>query len=261
MAKPLQKQILTALSFVLTVPFIASAQTEKAQKDIASIQSYIDRWVAASQDVARTRTNWQFEKDVLLASKESLQGEVAQIQAQIEDANKEEQTADMDSAVLAKEQVELVKASETVTAVVAKLEDRLVTLVLQFPPHLKKDLGADLEILNNKEKREQAGIATRVTTVVNVLTAAEKANSDVVTVNEERDVNGKTQSVRTVYFGLGIAYSSTEDGTVGWIGTPSPTGWQFEDRANEAKNIAKVIAIANDEEDVSFVPVTAKIVD
>ncbi|MGY8690478.1 MAG: DUF3450 family protein, partial [Verrucomicrobiales bacterium] len=104
------------------------------------------------------------------------------------------------------------------------------------------DLGADLEILNNKEKREEAGIATRVTTVTNILQAVEKANSDVVTVKEERDVKGKTQSVRTVYLGLGMAYSSTEDGSVGWIGTPSATGWRFEERPADAKAIAKVVA-------------------
>ena len=252
---------LLSAGILLTTPLMALAQNETAQKDIATIQSYIDRWVAASQDLARTRTNWQFEKEILLASRDALKEEVTQIQGQIEDSKKEEQTADETSKKLASEQVELTKAAETVTAVVEKLEDRLVGMVLQFPQHLQRELGPDLEILNNKEKREQAGIATRVTTVTNILQAAEKANSDVVSVNEERDVSGKTQSVRTVYFGLGIAYSSTEDGSVGWIGSPSATGWQFEERPNEAKAIAQVVAIANDEADVGFVPVMAKIVD
>ena len=238
------------------------AQTSKsAEKDIALMQSYIERWVSASQDVAKARGHWQFEKDILLATKESLQGEVDQIKAQTEEAKKEETTVDEASKELAKEQVELTKATEAVTSVVEKLEARLVALIPQLPTYLQRDLGADLELLNNKEKREKAGIATRVTTVTNILTAAEKANGDIISVNEEREVNGKTQSVRTVYLGLAIAYSSTEDGTVGWIGSPGASGWTFEERPDEAKAIANVVAIANDEADVGFVPVSAKISD
>jgi chromosome segregation ATPase len=236
-------------------------QSDQAERDIATIQSYIERWVTVSQDIAKTKANWQFEKDVLLQTKSALEAEVQQVQAQIEEATKEEQTADEASQELAQEQVELTKAAETVTAVISQLEDRLVGLISKFPPSLQKDLGPDLEILNNKKKREEAGIATRVTTVTNILQAAEKANSEILVMNEERDVDGKTQSVRTVYFGLAIAYSSTEDETVGWIGTPGPSGWVFEQRSEEARAIARIVAIANDEADVGFVPVTAKIVD
>ncbi len=254
-------RFLIALGFLLALPWKVSAQSEKAQKDIATIQSYIERWVAVSQDIAKTMANWQFEKDILLETKRALQGEVDQIKSQIEEAKKDEQTADETSKNLAKEQVELSKAAETVTKVIAQLEDRLVSLVVQFPPYLQRELGVDLEFLNNKEKREESGIATRVSTVTNILQAAEKANSDVVAVNEERDVNGKTQSVRTVYFGLALAYSSTEDESVAWLGTPGPTGWRFEQRPDETKEIARVVAIANDEADVGFVPVTAIISD
>lgn len=257
MNQPLSILISSGLCLVSVSAQSESAKT--AEKDIALMQSYIDRWVAASQDVAKTRTNWQFEKDILLATKESLEGEVGQVKAQIEEAKKEETTVDEASKELAKEQVELSNASETVTAVVEKLEARLVGLIPRLPSYVQRDLGADLELLNNKEKREQSGIATRVTTITNVLTAAEKANHDIVSVNEERDVNGKTQSVRTVYLGLATAYSSTEDGTVGWIGTPSASGWTFEERPDEAEAISKVVAIANDEADVSFIPIFAKI--
>jgi hypothetical protein len=253
--------ILISSGLLLGAASAQSPAAETAEKDIALMRSYIDRWVAASQDVAKTRTNWQFEKDILLATKESLEGEVAQVKAQIEDAKKEETTVDETSKELAKEQVELSNAAEAVTAVVEKLEARLVGLIPQLPSYLQRDLGADLELLNNKEKREKSGIATRVTTITNVLIAAEKANSDIISVNEEREVNGKTQSVRTVYLGLATAYSSTEDGSVGWIGTPSASGWTFEERPEEADAISKVVAIANDEADVSFVPVTAKISD
>ncbi len=240
---------------------LAWGQNEAAEKDIALIQTYIKQRISAGQDLAKKRTDWKFEKEILQATKQTLQGEVAQIQEQIEQAKKDEQTADTDTKELAKEDVALTKAAETIESALGPLEDRLVKMVVQFPPYLKKNLGADLELLNNKSKRESEGIATRITTVTNILTEAEKANSEIVTVHEERDVNGKTQSVRTVYFGLAMAYSSTEDESVGWIGTPGPTGWTFEENASEAKAIAKVVAIANDEADVSFVPVTAKIID
>ncbi|MGY8690477.1 MAG: hypothetical protein ACKVHP_22410, partial [Verrucomicrobiales bacterium] len=86
--------------------------------------------------MARTRTNWKFEKEILMASKIALDEEVKQIQAQIEDSKKEEETADESSRKLAKEQVELANAAETVTSVISKLEDRLVALVPQLPPYL-----------------------------------------------------------------------------------------------------------------------------
>lgn len=238
-----------------------SAQTARDQNDIATIQSYIERWVAVGQDLARTRANWQFERDILEATKESLLGEIEQIKSQIADAKEEEQSADEASKKLAKEQVALIEAADRVTSVIAKLEERLIRLVPRLPPHLQRKLGADLEILNNKEKREDTGIATRLTTVTNILQEAEKANNEVITVNEERDVDGKTQSVRTAYLGLAIAYSTTEDESVGWIGTPSVNGWEFEERPEAAKAIARVVAIANNSADVEFVPVTAKISD
>ncbi len=249
------------IALLISFPAAGYGQNEKAKNDIATIQTYIDRWVSVTQDLAETKADWQFEKEVLNATKASLQGEVDQIKAQIEDAGKEEQTADAETQKLAAEQVELTKASETVTALIEKLEERLVQLVPKLPPHVRKTIGADLELLNNKQKRDEAGIATRVTTVTNILQAAEQANSDIVTVNEERAVEGKTQSVQTVYFGLALAYSSTEDGSVGWLGTPGDSAWTFEEHPDEAKQIARVVAIANDEADVDFVPVTAKISD
>ena len=94
------------------------AKSATAEKDAVLLQTYINRWVSATQDLSKTKGNWQFEKDILLATKDSLSGEVDQIKSQIEEAKKEEVTVDETSKDLSKEQVELANAAEAVTAIV-----------------------------------------------------------------------------------------------------------------------------------------------
>lgn len=264
---PVRKYRLPLIGLALSVfagpvCFGQSASKEEVEKQIGAMQAVIEQWVSLGKDIHKTKANWLVEKEVLEASKVSLSQEVAQIEEAIADAKKDEAGASTDDTKRAEETRLLEEASALLEQRLTGFEDRLVLLSKRLPEFLTKEISAELETLNNKEKRKDAGLATRVTNLVTILTAAEKANGDIHLLKEERALDGKEQSVDSVYFGLSIAYSANQTGDAAWIGYPEQNGWVFVLQPKERiAEIAHLVAMANGEGEIGFVSVPAKITD
>lgn len=225
------------------------------------VESLIEQRVATGMGIAKTRADWTVEKQVLEASRESLQLEVKQIEDQIDKAREVQKTEDTKSRELSDQQKELVDAAELIEKRIGEYETKILAMSQRFPQFLLDDLGPVMETLNNQEKRESLDLGSRVTNVVDVLEKAEKANNMIRPVKEEHSADGKVQSVDTVYFGLAIAYGANSQGDYAWIGYPTDNGWVFEGRPDDVEPIARLVALAGDRGDISFASVPVKISD
>ena len=90
-----------------------------------------------------------------------------------------------------------------------------------------------------------------------LLAEAEKFQGRLWVRGEEREVDGVAMLVTTIYFGLSVAFSADEQGTVALRGYPGAEGWNFEvlDNKSASARILDLIEVATLKGDIKFVEV------
>jgi hypothetical protein len=96
--------------------------------------------------------------------------------------------------------------------------------------------------------------------VIGVLNAINKFNADITLTNEVRAMpDGSSAEVKALYLGLGQAYYVTPNGQSAGVGRPTAEGWEWVPANELSVEIARAIAIFQNEEKPAYVPLTVTI--
>ena len=245
----------------MTVVLWSPVRGQDAQTD--TLRTTIAEWVSTMKKIQEEQARWSREKQILESNKEGLEQEIVDLELAIEAAKgrlastgKEEQE-DLDQ----KRQNDAAREALAVALTEAEVEARRVLpllpeFLLKENPKLATAVDALEKTVDFTEEQKSKDLGKRLSSVVMVLTEAEKFHAQSWVRDEEREVKGKPMLLTTIYFGLSAAFSADQQGTVALRGAPGKTGWSFRPLPDEnAERINDLIGVATAKGEIKFVDI------
>lgn len=231
-----------------------------AESKLSDQRATLEKWVQTRQLIAKTRADWQSDKEMLNQGVLLFERELKQV---------EEQFAKLstNNVQVEKERLQaetLKKASEEALAGAREFATGFEVQVKALVPRLPQPLQDLLKPMLNRLPADPADtkmLATeRIQVLVGILNEVDKFNNGVSIFSEKRK-NAKVEEMSddTVYLGLGAAYFVNEANGFAGTGTAGPNGWEWTSNAAIAETVREVIRIYRNERAARFVPLPATI--
>jgi len=220
----------------------------------------LEKWVETENVISKEKTEWDIQKQSMMDLIDVHKKELDELGKQIKDA------ADMTSAADA-QRAELLDEQTSIKSIEAKIKDQVIEqekslkkLIKKLPKPLQQEIAPLSSRMPKNPYDTKMGLSQRLQNVVGILTQIDKFNTSVEVVPETRDFgDGKMVEVKTIYFGMAIAYYADMSGAHAGYGVPSDNGWEWKDDDAIAADVQSVIKMAEGTTtDISFVnlPVT-----
>ena len=226
-----------AILLVLATPLVYAVDAlEEADKSAGE-------FVKLQVENARLETEWRSQRALL----ESL------VNAHQERAASLEEKRELTKAKTAKDREDL----DALRARIQSANDDIRVLRPSLPPHLSEALEMAYRTLAGTE----APVSERLQQAMNVLNRCAQFNRMVVVGEDVLTLEGEPpeKSLVVIYWGLSHGYAVDHAARKAWLGSPGPAGWQWEARPEAFGGVVKLIAIANDKADPTYVAVPATV--
>ena len=224
-------------------------------------RSTLEKWVETRQLIAKTKTDWQSDKEMLEQTVQLLGRELKSVEEQMGKLG-------TNSVQVEKERAQaeaLFKSSneslDQAKQFAADFEGKITRLAPQFPMPLQELLKPLLIRMPTNSASTRMLVTERVQVVVGILNELDKFNNSVTIFNEKRKNQKEEEvAVETVYVGLGAAYFVNEAGDFAGAGAPGPNGWEWSNQPELASPVREAIRIYRNEHPAKFVslPVSIK---
>ena len=245
-----------------TVILCASIGLHSVAAELDNARSTFIEWSKVQSQISKEAADWKNEQALLKDMIGASEAELETITKSIEELKSSSTDADEKKA-------ELVTAIEGVKATAALLEKEASTyegtarsIIPLLPDALKMDIQPLIQRLpKDEEVAKKTPLSQRIQTVVGILTQVEKFHSQISMVSEIKETApGVSKEVKTLYFGLSIAYYADANAENAGYGYPSAEGWKWTPASGEeAENIATAIAIHSNDKPPAFVTLPIEI--
>lgn len=250
------------LSLALAVPLLAMpAFAETGEADaIDSTRSTLAKYVETKQIISKEKQDWQLGKEVLEQRIALLEGEIASLRDKIAEARSGINEAASKQRELVNDNEEYRAAAVALVETIGGLEATTRRLLVAVP----EPLATRVEPLSRKLPKEAGettlSLSQRFQNVLGILNEVNKFNGEITVVRELRDLPDGTQSeVETLYMGLAQAYYVAPDGATAGTGVPGPEGWSWKAANELAGEIARTIAILQNEDVPAYVSLPVEV--
>ncbi len=233
-----------------------------AQSD-SSMQQTRDaykEYVQIRKTAAEEASKWKEEKAALEDILKVLAEEKLQLEQQIETVKDSATTADSKRAELRDQLEEAKKIAAKYGSIAADMEIKLKSQLPYLPEPLVAQLRPLLARMPEDPKRTSMSYSQRMQNLVAMLSQIDRWNSTPNLISEISSLDGGAREVKTLYFGLGIAYFADSSGAYAGYGTPTADGWKWETVSGEtAINITNALAMYQATKPAAFVTVPVKV--
>jgi hypothetical protein len=252
----MKKPLLHLLAFGSALaPFTLSAQNQ-----ISETRDVLDKWVETRQIVSEERADWKTEKSILGDTVQLLGREMERLEKALADLEASATAADEDRTELAAEKELLTAASAVVESRIGALETQMKSIITRLPDPLIEKIKPLVRRLPDNPEETKLSLGERVQNIVGILSQADKFNTTLTQTSESRDLgNGKVVEVRTLYWGLAMAYYIDASGEYAGIGYPGADGWEWPQIEGKSAEIRRLIDVYEGADDIQFVEVPARI--
>ncbi len=231
-----------------------------AQTNLESTRDVLDQWVQTKQITSKEKSDWRLEQSILTDSQTLLSSELERLEILLEDFKKSASAADEDRSKLTAEKEAIAEASAVVEGNIQELETQMKRIVQTLPTPLVEKIKPLIRRLPEDPTNTKISLGERVQNIVGILNQADKFNSSIKLTSESRKLDsGKVVEVRTLYWGLAMAYYVDGSGKYAGIGHPGENGWEWPQIEGSGPQIKKLLDIYEGSEDYQFVEVPARI--
>ena len=211
---------------------------------LAEARSALEQWVQTRQLVAKTRSDWAAEKDVLEASARMFERELKDLDAKVAGLGEASGQVARERQELETEQDALGQATARARALATGYEQRIKALNERLPAPLRRRIAPLLERFPEDADSTRMSVAERLQNLVGVLNEIDKFNSGISVESEIRtNAAGREVQVETLYVGLAQAYFVGEGGAFAGVEQPGAAGWQTTTRNELGPTITRAIAM------------------
>jgi FtsZ-binding cell division protein ZapB len=231
-----------------------------AQNDVSGTRNVLDQWVETRQIISKEKSDWKIEQSILGDTVTLLKGQLERLEKSLEELEASATAADEDRSTLTSEKEELSAAANVVESKIGALETQLKSIIKALPEPLVNKIKPLVRRLPDDPTDTKLSLGERVQNIVGILSQADKFNSTLTETSESREIDGgKVVEVRTLYWGLAIAYYVDASGEYAGIGHPGPNGWEWPQIQDAGTEIKRLLDVYEGAEDIQFVEVPARI--
>jgi FtsZ-binding cell division protein ZapB len=250
----------TSLSKILALSFAMVPASLLAQSSVSETRDVLDKWVETRQIISEERADWRTEQSILSDTVTLLSNEMERLDKALEDLEASATAADEDRSKLAAEKERLSEAASVVEANIAGLEDQMKRVITALPAPLVDTIKPLIRRLPDDSSNTDLSLGERVQNIVGILSQADKFNTTLTATSESRELeSGKVVEVRTLYWGLAMAYYVDASGEYAGIGYPGPDGWEWPQIEGKGPEINRLLDVYEGSGEIQFVEVPARI--
>jgi len=255
----------TSLSKILAlgcwiIPASLTPASLLAQNDISETRDVLDKWVETRQIISKERADWRTEQSILSDTVTLLSNEIERLDKALEDLEASATAADEDRSQLATEKETLNEAASVVESNIAGLETQVKRILPALPSPLVDKIKPLIRRLPDDSSDTALSLGERVQNIVGILSQADKFNTSLTATSESREIEGgKVVEVRTLYWGLAMAYYVDASGQYAGIGYPGSDGWEWPRIEGKGAEISRLMEVYEGSGEIQFVEVPARI--
>ncbi|MGZ0656750.1 DUF3450 family protein [Coraliomargarita sp. W4R53] len=231
-----------------------------AQNKVTETRDVLDKWVETRQIISEEKADWKIEQSILGDTVTLLSNELERLQKSLDDLEASATAADEDRSQLAIEKEKLSEAAGVVEANIGALETQLKRIIKSLPEPLINKIKPLVRRLPDDSSDTKLSLGERVQNIVGILSQADKFNTTLTETSESREIaDGKVVEVRTLYWGLAMAYYVDASAEYAGIGYPGADGWEWPQLEGKGLEIKRLLDVYEGAEDIQFVEVPARI--
>ena len=231
-----------------------------AQTDLDSTRDVLDQWMQTKQITSKEQSDWKLEKSILADTLKLLTSEQTRLAVSLEELKSSATAADEDRSKLTAEKESIAEASAVVEGSINELETQIKRIVKTLPTPLVDKIKPLIRRLPDDSNNTKLSIGQRVQNIVGILSQADKFNTTITQASESRAIDGgKVIEVRTLYWGLSMAYYVDAAGEYAGIGFPGDDGWEWPRIEGAGSQIKQLLDVYEGSEEIQFVEVPARI--
>lgn len=231
-----------------------------AQNTISETRDVLDKWVETRQIISEERADWRMEQSILSDTVSLLSKEITRLNKALEDLEASATAADEDRGQLTAEKEQLGEAAAVVEDNIAGLESQIKRILPALPAPLVDKIKPLIRRLPEDSNDTNLSLGERVQNIVGILSQADKFNTTLTATSESRELeSGKVVEVRTLYWGLAMAYYVDASGQYAGIGYPGPGGWEWPQIEGKGAQINQLLDVYEGTGEIQFVEVPARI--
>lgn len=221
----------------------------------------LEKWVETRQQISKTRTDWQSDKETLEQTIQLFDRELQKVSDDLSKLSTNNVQVEKERKLAEASLKASEESLERTRQFASEFEKQILQLVPRLPAPLQEILKGPLNKLPSSSTNTTQSAPERILNVVSILGELEKFNHAVTIFSEKRkNPKGDEVSVETVYVGLGAAYYVNEGGDVAGLGSPGVNGWEWTHQPDLAGRVREVIRIYKNERPAKFIllPVVIK---
>jgi archaellum component FlaC len=250
----------TKLLFRVALGACLSTLYLNAQTNLESTRDVLDQWVQTKQITSKEKSDWRLEQSILSDTLKLLSSELTRLDTSLEDLKDSATAADEDRSKLTARKEEIAEASAVVEGSINALETQIKRVVKTLPAPLVDRIKPLIRRLPEDSANTKLSLGERVQNIVGILSQADKFNATLTQTSESRELDsGKIVEVRTLYWGLAMAYYVDASGAYAGIGHPGEDGWEWPQIEGAGPQIKQLLAVYEGSEEIQFVEVPARI--
>ncbi|MCA9321735.1 MAG: DUF3450 family protein, partial [Planctomycetes bacterium] len=227
---------------------------------VAAARSKLEQWVETRRITSQERRDWTLGREVLEQRIDLVKQEIAALQTRIGEADQTIGESDSKLEGLRAKNKELKAGAEALAKTIASFENRTKELLKRLPDPARESVQLLAQRIPEDPEKTELRLAERLQYVVGVLNSVNKFNTSVHVRKEVRPLPGGTSAeVTALYLGLGQSYYVNGPKTAAAIGSVSAEGWTWRAAPGDAEEIARAIAIYENEAEASYVRLPVRI--
>lgn len=250
--------VAAAVLALATVRVAAGQETGAAGVDTA--RAMIEKWTEARRLISKEKRDRDLAREVLNGRIEVLAREVEALKGRIAEADASLAEAESRRSDLLRENATVKAGSDGLAEIVAKLETRTLALVRRLPEPLAGRVRPLSQRLPAEGAESKVVLWERFQNVVGILNEVNKFQREISVTHEVRELEGNLSAqVTAVYVGIGQAFYASAQGDFAGAGRPAESSFVWTPLPGAGPAIRRVIAILENSEVASFVPLPVDI--
>lgn len=252
---------------LLLLPLGAALAQEVAgdavpQPSVEETRAALQQWVETERIISQEKRDLALSKEVLGERIRLVQSEIDSLRKRIAEAEESISEADTKREEFLSENARLTEATNSLDGVLGMLEKHTLAMLPRLPEPLRERVKPlSQRIPKDDEERGKLSSSQRFQNVIGILNEINKFNREITVTSEVRSLaDGNSAEVTVLYLGIGHAFYVDGSTRVAGVGTATADNWVWTPVNDSAADIAKAIAILQNEQVASFthVPVVVE---
>jgi hypothetical protein len=229
-----------------------------ATEPVADVQQAAAEWAKVRAETVRIESDWALEQNLMQGTLDALKEKVGQLELQRDELAAKTATERREIAELETRRKEMAAATVAAEQHLRELDARLAKLRPWLPPRL----SAALELPFRSLEDANLPPAERMQHTMTILNRCTHFNQAVACGEEMvTPTGGAAVLMETVYWGLSHGYALDRSGRIAYRGEAGGAGWTWTPVPELAKQVERLIAVAQDRTEPAFVELEVQISD